>query len=63
MLDRMAKRIELDRVICLTGGRVNQRLLDYKKRRLPGFEIAVKEDCALYGCASMARRAFTKGSA
>jgi len=30
--------------------------LDYKRRRLPGFEIIVKEDCALYGCAVMAKK-------
>ncbi len=57
LLAKIAKRIELDRVIFLTGGRANQALLDYKRRRLPGFEIIVKEDCALYGCLKMARKA------
>jgi sugar (pentulose or hexulose) kinase len=56
LLTKMAKKIELDDVIYLTGGRANQALLDYKKRRLPGFEIVVKEDCALHGCALMARK-------
>jgi len=52
----MAKKVELDKVIYLTGGRANQALLDYKRRRLPGFEVVVKEDCALYGCAVMAKK-------
>ena len=56
LLKKMAKKIELDKVIYLTGGRANQALLDYKRRRLPGFEIIVKEDCALYGCAVMAKK-------
>ncbi len=56
LLNKMAKKIELDSFIYLTGGRANQALLDYKKRRLPGFEIVVKEDCALHGCAAMARK-------
>jgi xylulokinase len=56
LLNKTARKIELDRTIYLTGGRVNQALLDYKKSRLPGFEIVVKDDCALYGCAAMARK-------
>ena len=56
LLNKMAKKINLDKFIYLTGGRANQALLDYKRRRLPGFEIVVKEDCALYGCATMAKR-------
>jgi xylulokinase len=56
LLNKTARKIDLDRTIYLTGGRANQALLDYKKRRLPGFEITVKEDCALYGCALMARK-------
>ena len=55
-LTRMSKRIKLDFHIYLTGGRANQALLDYKRNRLPGFEIVVREDCALYGCAWMARK-------
>ena len=58
LLKKMAKKIELDRVISLTGGRANQTLLDYKRRRLPGFEIVVKDDCALYGCAHMAKHKY-----
>ncbi len=57
LLGKIAKKIELDRVIFLTGGRSNQALLDYKRRRLRGFEIIVKEDCALYGCLKMAKKA------
>ena len=56
LLNKLARKIDLDRIIYLTGGRANQALLDYKKRRLPGFDIVVKEDCALYGCALMARK-------
>ena len=56
LLNKLAKKIELDKTIYLTGGRANQALLEYKRRRLPGFEILVKEDCALYGCAAMARK-------
>ncbi len=56
LLNKTARKIDLDRTIYLTGGRANQALLDYKKRRLPGFEITVKEDCALYGCALMANK-------
>ena len=58
LLDRMAKKVELDKTIYLTGGRANDALLDYKRRRFPGFEIVVKEDCALYGCAAMAKKTF-----
>jgi xylulokinase len=54
-LDKMAKQIHLDRVINLTGGGANPILLDYKRRRFPEFEIVVKEDCALHGCAYMVR--------
>jgi len=58
LLNRTARKIELDRTITLTGGRADQSLLDYKRRRFPGFEIVVKDDCALYGCALMARKLF-----
>jgi len=54
-LNEMAKRIELDKVIHLTGGGANEVLLSYKRSRFPGFDIVVKEDCALHGCAYMAR--------
>jgi len=56
LLKKMARKTKLDTTIYLTGGRANEALLDYKRRRLPGFEIVVKEDCALYGCAVMARK-------
>jgi xylulokinase len=56
LLNKMAKTIDLDNVINLTGGRADQALLDYKRSRLPGFEIIVKDDCALYGCGLMARK-------
>lgn len=54
-LNKMAKIIELGKVIYLTGGGANQVLLNYKRRRFPGFDIIVKEDCALHGCAYMAK--------
>ncbi len=54
-LQKMAKMIKLDKVIYLTGGGANEVLLSYKRRRFPGFDIAVKEDCALHGCAYMAK--------
>jgi len=54
-LNEMAKRIELDKVISLTGGGANEVLLSYKRSRFPDFDIVVKEDCALHGCAYMAR--------
>jgi sugar (pentulose or hexulose) kinase len=56
LLHKVSKKIELDRVIHLTGGRANPALLDYKKKRLAGFDLVVKKDCALYGCGEMARR-------
>jgi len=56
LLNKMGKAIELDKVIHLTGGAANQALMDYKKRRFPEFDIAVMEDCALHGCAFMARK-------
>lgn len=56
LLNRIAEKIELDKTVYLTGGRANPALLDYKGRRLPGFEIVVRQDCALHGCAAMAKR-------
>jgi len=56
LLNKMAKKIEIDKTIYLTGGRANPALLDYKGRRLRGFEIVVRQDCALYGCAAMAKK-------
>jgi len=56
LLNKMRKAIELDRIIHLTGGGAGQVLMDYKKIRFPEFEIVVMEDCALHGCAFMAKR-------
>jgi len=54
-LDKMAKRINLNKVIYLTGGGANEALMDYKRRIFPGFDIVVKENCSLQGCAYLAR--------
>ncbi|MBE0479033.1 hypothetical protein IBX65_07970 [Candidatus Aerophobetes bacterium] len=54
-LNKMAKRINLDKTIYLTGGGANKVLMDYKKRIFPGFEFVVKENCSLQGCAYLAR--------
>jgi len=59
-LDKMAKLIKLDKTIYLTGGGANPVLMDYKKRIFPGFNIVVKEDCSLRGCARMAEIALSK---
>lgn len=56
LLKKVGLRIPLDRVIHLTGGATSPALLDYKKRRFPEFEILVKDDCTLHGCAFMARK-------
>ena len=58
LLNKMAEKVNLDKTVYLTGGRANQTLLDYKRRVLRGFNIVVKEDCALYGCAAMAKKRF-----
>ena len=56
LLNKVKKGIELEKMIRLTGGAANQALMDYKKRRFPEYEIVVMEDCALHGCAFMARK-------
>jgi xylulokinase len=56
LLKKISSAIPLEKVIRLTGGAANPALLDYKKRRFRDYEIVVMEDCALHGCAFMARR-------
>jgi len=62
LLKKIRQRIPLDRVIHLTGGAATSALLDYKRRKFPEFEIVVKEDCTLHGCAFMARRVLEEGA-
>ena len=63
----LAEKIQQDKTLKLTVDRVieyllrnnldvKQALLEYKRRRLPGFGIVVMDDCALFGCAAMARK-------
>lgn len=54
-LRKMGKLIDLDRTIYLTGGGVNETLMGYKRKVFSGFAIIVKNDCALKGCAYMAK--------
>jgi len=54
-LKKMAKLIDLDKTIYLTGGGANQALMDYKRRLFSGFNIVVKDNCSLQGCAFMAK--------
>ncbi|HHF98607.1 hypothetical protein J7L81_00925 [Candidatus Aerophobetes bacterium] len=59
-LDKMAKRIELEKTMYLTGGGANPVMMDYKKRIFKGFEIKVKENCSILGCAEMAKLVMKK---
>lgn len=54
-LEKMAKLIDLDKTIYLTGGGANEALMGYKRRLFSGFNIVVKDNCSLQGCAFMAK--------
>ena len=54
-LEKMAKLIDLDKTIYLTGGGASQALMGYKRRLFSGFNIVVKDNCSLAGCAFMAK--------
>jgi sugar (pentulose or hexulose) kinase len=54
-LKKMAKLINLDRTIYLTGGGATKVLMDYKRRLFPEFNLVVKENCSLQGCAFLAK--------
>jgi len=54
-LQKMAKLIDLNKTIYLTGGGANEALIDYKRRLFSGFNIVVKNNCSLAGCAFMAK--------
>ncbi len=54
-LKKMAKLIDLDRTIYLTGGGVNETLMSYRRRLFSGFNIVAKDNCSLKGCAYMAK--------
>lgn len=54
-LKKMAKLIHLDKTIYLTGGGVNEALMNYKRRLFSGFNIVAKDNCSLKGCAYMAK--------
>ncbi len=54
-LRKMAKLVDLDKTIYLTGGGVNEALMGYKTRLFSGFDIVLKNDCSLKGCIYMAK--------
>lgn len=54
-LEKMAKLIDMDKTIYLTGGGANEALMGYKRRLFSGFNIVVKDNCSLQGCAFMAK--------
>ncbi|MBC7189510.1 hypothetical protein H5U35_04765 [Candidatus Aerophobetes bacterium] len=60
-VDKMAKLIKLDKTIFLTGGGATEVLMNYKRRIFKGFDIVVKENCSLQGCAYLARLALESG--
>jgi xylulokinase len=61
LLNKVRGAVELEKVIRLTGGAANPALIEYKKRRFPDYQIVLVEDCALHGCAFMARRILEGG--
>jgi len=54
-LKKMAKLIDLDKTIYLTGEGANEALMSYKRKLFSGFNIVVKSNCSLKGCAFMAK--------
>lgn len=59
-LKKMGKLIHLDKTIYLTGGGVNETSMSYKRRLFSGFNIVVKDNCSLKGCAYMAKITLNK---
>lgn len=54
-LRKMAKLIDLDKTIYLTGGGINEALMGYKRRLFSEINIVTKDNCSLKGCAYMAK--------
>ncbi|MGC8777634.1 MAG: FGGY-family carbohydrate kinase [Candidatus Caldatribacteriaceae bacterium] len=55
-LTMMAKRTKLQPKMVLTGG-ASSALVEYKRKIFAGFQIEPVENCSLWGCLEMAKRA------